>query len=334
MYYKKVISIKYVSKSYYVSGNELLYNDGKSLYHYDLLNNKEIYSAAVNKGFEFIKRVKEIIIGISSFAYTFLSLDFQPIKITLVENGLGDYNLFNDNLVIVTTDYDYTNFLPKQGLQDVFSDKVLWETDLGQTIHIKAGQVYTFSFNEINKRKIINGEVIWSLKITAEKTVPKFIAALKSILILGLNENVLLGINTETGEVLWKIENFNNSSYVLDENEGRLKGITGIGYYEIDIVSGKRHRTLLRSIEEISNPEIFDSQRDNFVLIGDHIITTDCSRGIIAAFNTKTLKYDWIHEEKDVYFPAAKPIKFYDPYLFVLDNKSTLHIFKREDKIV
>lgn len=329
--FNKLAKIQNVNKGYYITENQLFYQSGESIYQYDFVGDKEIYFATVKNNYQRIIKVEDLIVGISSLGYTCFNTDFQTIKMISVENGLGDYNLFNGNLIIVTTDYDYTNFLPKQGIQDIFSDKILWESDLGETIHIKSNVAFAVSFNEICKREITNGEVKWLFKTNTGKSIPKLINVYENVLVVGLNEDILLGINTETGELLWKIEECNNRNYVLDEREGKLKGITAIGYFEVDIATGKYNRTLFMPIEKLDDPEVFDSQRDNFVLVGDHIITTDWRRGIIAAFNTKTLKYDWTHHEKGVSFPGGSPMKYYEPYLFVTDNKNTLHIFKKED---
>ncbi|MDY0781347.1 hypothetical protein [Tenacibaculum sp. IB213877] len=73
-----------------------------------------------------------------------------------------------------------------------------------------------------------------------------------------------------------EINECNNTNYVLDERDGKLKGVTSIGYFEVNIATGKYKRTLFEPMEKLLNdPTIFDSQRDNFVQVNNHIITTD-----------------------------------------------------------
>lgn len=71
------------------------------------------------------------------------------------------------------------------------------------------------------------------------------------------------------------------------------------------------------------------SQRNNYAIAGDHLITTDYQKGNIGAFNTATHKFDWHHEEEGVSFPSPSPIIYEAPYLLVHDSLGTLHVFRR-----
>ena len=215
---------------------------------------------------------------------------------------------------------------------------------------IKSHQLRYFGSNVFsdNRKSLtlydeLSGEVIWEVNFT-DYLKPNGIVnilhkgSFKKTIALTIDDRNLIGVKIETGEIKWHVTNFNTQRYQLDENDGKLKGLVSNSYFEIDVITGDKKRFNLISHEEYIKNEMksydgpaIDSYRDNFVIVGDHIITTDSKSGLFGAFNTKTLKFDWWHEEPNVYFPAAKPIRYFDSLLFLLDHRDTLHIYKIED---
>ncbi|MBP2834031.1 hypothetical protein J8281_17680 [Aquimarina sp. U1-2] len=218
---------------------------------------------------------------------------------------------------------------------DFEQDRIIWNNKTAVSIKIFDSYLFGISTNEIQKFSFDKGQILWKFdfedQFRKQVCIQILLTVYKTVLVIGLQDDILIGVNIEDGSLLWKIEECNNSNYALDESDGKLKGITSIGYFEVDIVNGVYNRTLFMDFEKVHDPTIFDSQRDNFVLVGDHIITTDWRKGQIGAFNTKTLVFDWMHEETGVSFPAGQPLKYFDPYLFVMDNKNVLHIFKKDE---
>jgi len=241
----------------------------------------------------------------------------------------------------------YRNFEKKSvGVYDLLKKKSIFEVQnlKSRYCFIKNDFLITDNTNSnqndwtvIEKYNFSSNNFEWSFDLNTlyqNISVEKFITLYKNILVIAGGYDKLIALNIQTGKLLWQIDKCNNTNYALDKSDGKLKGITNIGYFEVDIQKGAYKRTLFMDIEKMDDPTIFDSQRDNFVLVGNHIITTDWRKGLIGAFNTKTLQFDWIHEEKGVSFPGGNPIKYVEPYLFVIDNKNTLHIFKNDKKIL
>ena len=219
-------------------------------------------------------------------------------------------------------------------------DKVLWENInlnvrnwiLSDAIFADHSERRYFPqcWNEIIKIVVETGEILWKFntsKITEDMEVSRLVGIWNGILVAGIGEDYMIGINTENGELVWKrkaIPDFD----IIDQSLGVLHSLTS-GYVKTDIRTGK---TLdIFDKEEYFEKEIgIESQRNNYVLVGDHIITSDWKKGKLGAFNTITHRFDWIHEEPGVSFPAGQAMKYFDPYLFVMDSKEVLHIFRKE----
>ncbi|EGV42813.1 hypothetical protein BZARG_2798 [Bizionia argentinensis JUB59] len=245
----------------------------------------------------------------------------------------NNYGVDNEKILIYK---DKLGTEIEQGVYSLKTQEVLWWSKTNTPLRLNDDFLYGVAANKVISLNINNGEILWETSFQEEYKDLRtnlFYVVYNKTCVLSLGDEILIGLHTDTGEILWQIDACNNTNYVLDEKNGKLKGVTSIGYFEVDIATGGYKRTLFEPMEKLFNdPTIFDSQRDNFVLENNHIITTDYRRGIIGAFNIKTLQYDWFHEEKGVYFPSPRPIKYFQPYLFVTDNKDTLHIFKNDDQ--
>ncbi len=182
----------------------------------------------------------------------------------------------------------------------------------------------------IDKYDINTGELLWRYdinKISNNDKVSRLIGVHKNILVGGIGTNWLFGIDTNSGKLAWKRKTTPNF-VAIDRKNDLLHSIISV-YYKFDIFTGD----ILNRFDDISyfEDEVgIESQRSTYVQIGDHLITTDWRKGRIGAFNTLTHRFDWIHDEPGVSFPGLYLIRYYDPYLFLMDNKNNLHIFKKE----
>jgi len=136
----------------------------------------------------------------------------------------------------------------------------------------------------------------------------------------------LIALDAETGAIKWEIETF-SKGVCVDKEKGLLHHLM-VNYAAYDLHTGElkdnyQDNTYFKSVG-------IESQRSNYVLDGDHLITTDFRKGVIGAFNTATHKFEWVHKEEGVSFPSPVPITFNASYLLVHDNKGSLHIFERE----
>lgn len=173
--FKEVLTIEGVNKGYCISSNQLTFQSGKEIIQYDMLGKKELLRRSVSDDFQcFVKR-DDLIIGISGLGYTLFDSQLHAFKTARVKNGIGDYCLYNSNLVVVTTDYDYALFLPRQGVQDVFLDKVIWEADFGENIRVESNIAFTVSLKGVSRRGLGKGELKWFVEISSGKYLPNLV---------------------------------------------------------------------------------------------------------------------------------------------------------------
>ncbi len=151
----------------------------------------------------------------------------------------------------------------------------------------------------------------------------------KDILVLGIDKiDRIFGMDINTGEIIWE-KHAITSGKKLDK-EKRVFHSFLINYTQLSLDTGEE-------LKSIANRDYFEkeigieTQRDNYVIIGDYIVTTDSRKGKIGAFNTNTGRFDWVHEVEGVSFPAGRDMVYSAPYLFVYDFDSNLHVFEKVD---
>ncbi|WP_444959516.1 hypothetical protein [Microbulbifer sp. VVAC002] len=325
--YKKISEIKSVSKGYSLEGSMLTYQSGSKIFQYDIVSEKEIFDPHVESDFKGLVRIDDVLIGISGSGYAFFDSQLATVKSVTIENPVCDFSIYNEKLIVVRTDYDYSLFLSRQGIQDIFLDKVIWEADFGENIRVESNIAFTVSLKGIGRRDLECGEVKWSVEMASGKYLPELVGADNNIVVFcfkGLDK--VVAFNIETGEVKWEIQIFARG-LCIDKTKGLLHQML-VNYAAYDLMTGELK-------DNYQNFPYFESvgigsQRSNYILEGSHILTTDQKKGVIGAFNTVTHEFDWVHKEEGVSFPPPTPIIYRNPYLLVYDNLGTLHVFEKE----
>ncbi|BBM02719.1 hypothetical protein [Microbulbifer sp. GL-2] len=324
--FKKILTIKNVNKGCCISNNQLFFQSGKEIVQYDMAGKKELLRRSVSDDFRcFVKR-DDLIIGISGLGYTFFDSQLHVVRSIRVKNGIGDYCLYNSNLVVVTTDYDYTLFLPKEGVQDIFSDEVLWESNSGEVIEIGSNIAFTVSLKGVSRRGLGKGELKWFVETSSGKYLPNLVGVSNDVAVFSFKDlDKLIAFDVETGKVKYEIKTFARG-LCIDEKKGLLHQMLA-NYAAYDLLTGE----LKDNYQDFSYFKSVgvETQRSNYVMMGEHIITTDWKEGVIGAFNTTTHKFDWVHKMGGVSFPPPAPIVYQNSYLLLYDNLGALHIFDR-----
>jgi hypothetical protein len=173
---------------------------------------------------------------------------------------------------------------------------------------------------------------IWQYKIINSNKVHGDILKYGNTLIIPLDNNHLLGINAETGEKLWELEDCLNY-YKLDNQTGLLYGYGAERYEIIDAVKGEK---ILRKQFEgsMDKYKIFASQHMS-TLSGDGIYFTSNQQQIkFGKINIRTHEIEFVQElvedtERIGRANASKPV-CHNERLYILDSAGTLHIFEEE----
>lgn len=275
--------------------------------------------------FYFIK--KDLILAINSEYLFYLDIDLKLIGIEKL--SINSTILYNQKYVKKGIDYDYELFLPKSGIYDIEKKTVVFEGEYGDNLYPIENLCIITNISIIKLMNIHTGLLQWQFDVSTIEDnlrVNKIIGICNGVLLLALQQKGLLALDVNNGKLLWQKNTFAFNSQIDFENGNLI--LMAVNYVCIDIKTGEIKNSFINQ-EYFINKQI-ESQRENFAIVHNHIITTDWRQGVIGAFNTQTHQFDWIHKEEGVSFPSGSPIKYIEPYLFVQDNKNTLHIFENE----
>jgi len=330
MYNKLYLIDEKINNGFLQETNNMIYQTGNIIKKKNIVNDEVILSVELRKGVNIqkIKKIDDGYIGLSSNRLIFMNKTLK-VKNDKKMNYAG-YHIYKNNFLFSISDYDYSTFTGKYGFYDFIADENIWETDFGGIPSSTDGKnLFRLSLNKIEKLNFLNGEILWVYKIQNDLKgiYPKNIGISNTSVIIGLESiDKLIALDLETGELKWEIKSF-PSLDKLDETKKYIYSISS-GFVKIDTETG--NETDIFIDRDYFNKIGILSQRNNYAVTGDYIITTDHQTGTIGAFNTVTHRFDWIHEEPGISFPGGHPIKYSEPYLFVMDNKHNLHIFEKQ----
>jgi len=330
MFKKKYFIDGPINKGFFIEKDGIVLQVNNCINKIDVSSGESVYSVPIKSGNN-IQRIEKIptgYIGLSNGRVMFFS-DLLELSMEKRVRFSG-YKLFQQKYLISVVDYDISTLKGKYGIYEITIDKNLWETDFGGILSSIDGQnFFTLSLNSIERRSFKDGKILWICSFDGETKgkYPQLIGINDKLVLIGIDSiDKLLAIDINDGSIKWERTTL-PSYYQYDTKKKVLHAITA-AYKCIDPNTGNE-------LDSFNNRDYFDeigifSQRGNYAIAGDHLITTDNAKGIIGAFNTVTHKFDWVHKEEDVSFPGANPIIYSEPYLFVHDNKGTLHVFEKE----
>jgi outer membrane protein assembly factor BamB len=185
--------------------------------------------------------------------------------------------------------------------------------------------------NTLYLKDVYTGKEIWNYNLCESKVYGNVLKYYNT-LIIPLENNHLLGINAQTGEKLWELEDCFHH-YNLDEQTGLLYGYGAERYEIIDTVKGEK--ILQKQFEgSMDKYNIFVSQHMN-TLSGDGLYFTSNDSVIkFGKINIRTHEIEFVQElvedkERIGRANASKPI-YHNGRLYILDSVGTLHIFEEE----
>jgi hypothetical protein len=288
--------------NYFIANNEIYFRKGKSLYH----------------------------------------LNLESDSATEVCTTKEDYiTLLNDSYCLGRTvtrrPRSYKSSLIRMKENDVVFE---WE-DSSMPIYITQSNIVIFE----NKSNLLlkgfdikEDKEVWSLQLFGNPT-PRFYQYLSDDLFLIMQcydtdhpvdkRYELCGVNTLTGEILYKLDVGSFNKLVLN-NEQKLFGLKGQQYLSVDPLAGEILES--KDIEEldklwadIGNQSITDS--DIFFIV--------FGKPLVGRFNIKTQKVeDFItidvdDSKVDMTQPLGVPF-YHNEKLYVRDNSGVMHILQRE----
>jgi hypothetical protein len=247
-----------------------------------------------------------------------------------VQLNIGHIHSFSDFLIVFQGRIKNREY----GIYSIPEQKILWMDNGQKSLESFGDLLFGQNKYELHRTNILTGKILWrhDLKFNFPALLDDrggvvILGVYKSILIIGVEKiDKLLALDIETGSLKWEVNTF-IKGLVVDDNKGLLHQMM-VNYAAYDIQTGE-----LR--DNFKNNAYFESmgiesQRSNYILDGNHIITTDWRKGVVGAFNITINEFDWVHKEEGIGFPSPNPMIYEAPYLLVHDNKGSLHIFEKE----
>ncbi len=296
-----------------------------------------------------ISRRKE---GQDSLSYDLIEYDVKTFQSRVFMADSFPLFIYGSKLLIKR----YGASIGKAAQFDLDTNELVWELNLDfrpichcekiifGTIDRKRSTIITVSKND--------GSIIWKYDLHGigtwqdydgqeKKTqILKALGVLNDKVYLYLNSSKILILDVETGEKISGLENDKDEMVVdfgfsieLDAENDKLIQLARQDLIEIDLETMKVSQT---PVEDMKFLNIENSSR--IAYDNNHIYFTDKHHCTLGAFNRSTLKIDWTHKlSQEGISESEQPrygreLKLKDGRLYVLDNKNTLHIFKRHDQ--
>ncbi|WP_444919540.1 hypothetical protein ACJJID_11075 [Microbulbifer sp. CnH-101-G] len=290
--FKKMLTIKNVNKGYCISSSQLTFQSGKEVVQYDMVGKKESHSSTLMYDFKKFEMKGNVLVGVSTSECVFFDTQLISVEAIAIEAPVCDFSLYNDRLIVVRTDYDYSFFLSKQGIKDIFLGDIIWEAGFGENIKVESNIAFTVSLKGVARRDLEHGEVKWSVDVASESFLPELIGVSNGIVIFSFaGINKAIAFDVETGKIKWEIKTL-GGGLSIDEKKGLLHKFM-VNYAVYDVLNGGLKD---RYQDDAYFKEVgIESLRSNYAIAGGHIITTDRKEGVVGAFNTATHKFDGVH---------------------------------------
>jgi hypothetical protein len=226
-------------------------------------------------------------------------------------------------------------------MYEVESNTLLWEKEQTQSFFTSMASESNYFFKDLGFQilyhlDILTGEIIWKVEFSQEQCMENCpIYVYENIAVVHNEGGYLRGLDLETGETCWEIENC-ASYHSRHEETGHLHGITTINkaaYEVIDPIAGQR-------IVDVDLTEVFKSKDVMTVIDHMHTLTkeslyflADCkgdsSKTHFGKVNLQTSTVEYIESVEGDSYNVSKPYYKDGRIYFIQDNK-ILRVFERD----
>ncbi len=281
---------------------------------------------------------------------------FEKTSVIDVANGnyltttLHDFMLrdisYDGKAIALKYEKDFTS---NTFLVDLKNEHILWKKNIKILPYFFDNATMLGGLNNHINCFNSDGEIIWTYDVSVlgtwldydktEKAIQfvKIIGTYKEELYIYLNNGCILVLHSKTGRKETLISNDKNihqgffsgrfSSLIqLDRGSKKLIQFFRKEYTEVDLITKEVMQysvedTNLLGLENIST----------FVFDEEYIYFSDKNKGKLGTLKRKGLKINWTYELPQVEgkpLTYARSLKLKENYLYVQDNKNTLHIFQ------
>jgi hypothetical protein len=334
MMWNKVFEINDVNYSIYFYQDELVYLDRsgyltvRSLYDYSLSDHVECGQDGLIyliDGELYVRLPKKIL----TYKNHKLSSWFESTCDTVVP--------VNRHYVTVASDSDTSR---SDKMYDVESGKMLWENETSNSFFTSMASDSHYFFKDIifqilYRLDILTGDIIWKVEFPQGQRMENCpIYVYDNIAVVHNEGGYLRGLDLETGETCWEIDNC-ASYHSRHEETGHLHGITKINkaaYEVIDPIAGQR-------IVDVDLTEVFESKEVIAVIDHMHTLTKnslffqarckgDSSKTHFGEVNLQTSTVEYIDSVEGDSYSVSKPY-YKDGRIYFIQDNQILRVFER-----
>lgn len=323
--FNKICSIENINRGFLPLNNKLIYQTGNTLNEIELPSLNKTNKVIINNDYQLIQTTKNGLIGLSHGLYTLFDFDLNETYTKQIQ--FKEFQLVDNKFLLLSLDMNYSTFERKSAIYNIENESIIYETDYNKgTLDSADGKsFFIVETKKVSKISLKNKTIDWVINIDNGDTIPNLIFCDDKVVIIGFYEkDSLIAFNIDNGEIIWEINSIPRGKVI----KNNIIHSFLINYTQFSIIHGNEIKSSKNRafFEEIG----IETQRDNYVLVDNHIITTDWRKGRLGAFNIDTLKFDWVCDIVGVSFPSSYPIKYSAPYLYIQDANNTLHIFEKE----
>lgn len=322
--FNKICSLNNVNKGFLPFNNKLIYQTGNTLNELDLQTFKKNNQVATKHNYQLIQTTKNGFIGLSHGLYTLFDFDLKETLTKQIQ--FKEFQLVDNKFLFLSLDMNYSTFERKSAIYNIENENIVYETgyNKGMLDSVDGKSFFIIETKKISKINLKNKTIDWYVNIDNGDTLPNLIYSNNDIVVFGAQEiDKLIAFEISKGKIIWEINSIPKGKIV----KKNIIHSFLINYTQLSLENGRELKSFVERayFEDIG----IETQRSNYVIVDNHIITTDWRKGKIGAFNIDNFKFDWVYKINNISFPSTTPIKYSKPYLFIQDNNNTLHIFEK-----
>jgi hypothetical protein len=292
--------------------------------------------------------------------------NIKDSSLIIGRTGIAWFSIKN-NIAFASYDTIRTNdsWYWKNGILDIGKQEIILEYPILKNINLRdvSNSIYIFSKDKFKLQGFdIDANIfLWNYDLLTlgfwrdimtnsreDYEIKHWIGIISSVLWLGINAGIILGIDVETGEAKHilkmpspKQSDFKEMGYeslfgtnrpVYDKATNKIVGISSWHYYEIDLNKSDISLELFYFKEECVKHQVIAWHTDKRCVDAQYVYYADAHAGRLAALNRHTHKIDWTYqftgaEAERIGIPNIMEVT--DTHLYVLDHLGNLFIFEK-----
>ncbi|HEY1055057.1 MAG TPA: PQQ-binding-like beta-propeller repeat protein, partial [Emticicia sp.] len=213
--------------------------------------------------------------------------------------------------------------------------RLLWRNIKYSFLKFFDEKLFSTESNDLFRVDVTSGLALWNKSF--EKKIAQPIGVYKNQLNLSLKDQILIGLDVETGDLLWEAQipkeirvDISRNAH-LDLQADKIYFLTSIAFMEFDIQTAKVSRTKSFWTGDFQTSWQFghSCKQDDYLYFTAGIGTAQFYYWL-GVFHIPTMEIVWKYQREDRKETFNSTPQVNGNKLFALDSGGTLHIFERD----